>query len=215
MLVIENITKQFKAGHPVFKNLNFTFQPGYGVGIIGPNGSGKTTFLRLLSVTSFPTSGEITWNGKSIHKEPRSFLNQVGLVHDEEGLPKHLTAVELLEWILRSRGLWSDQSVAEIDSIFDLLALEDRRDPIGTYSTGMKKKTQLAAAFIVNPKVLILDEPLRGLDKETREVILKMIMDLKSEKKALIFMASHFIGTDSHIFDEIIEFPVVNKIHQK
>lgn len=210
MFVIKNITKQYKAGRPVLNNMNYTFDTAHGVGIIGPNGSGKTTFLRLLSVTSFPTSGVVTWNGSDIHKHPRNYLNQVGLVHDEEGLPKHLSAVELLEWILRSRNMWNSTSSAAIDRMFDKLHLADRRELIGTYSTGMKKKTQLAAAFIVQPKVLIMDEPLRGLDKETRSVVLRMIAELKKENDSLVFMASHFTGAENELFDTIMEFPVTN-----
>src|SRR5690625_1667223 len=106
MFVIENLTKQYRAGRPIFQNLHFQFEPAQGVGIIGPNGSGKTTFLRLLSITSFPTAGKISWNGSDIHKNPRTYLNNVGLVHDEEGLPGHLSDRKSEEHTseLQSRG---------------------------------------------------------------------------------------------------------------
>lgn len=208
MFVIENLTKQYRAGRPIFQNLHFQFEPAQGVGIIGPNGSGKTTFLRLLSVTSFPTAGKISWNGSDIHKNPRAYLNNVGLVHDEEGLPGHLSAYELLEWILRSRNNWTDSSPGEIDHLFDKLSLQDRHKLIGTYSTGMKKKAQLAAAFIVRPRVLIMDEPLRGLDRETRSIVLQMIADIITENNTLVLMASHYVGAESELFDRVIEFPL-------
>jgi ABC-2 type transport system ATP-binding protein len=114
----------------------------------------------------------------------------VGLVHDEESLPKHLSARELLEWILRSRSIWNDGSEDKINQILDKLGLVERNEPIGTYSTGMKKKTQIAAAFIVEPKVMILDEPLRGLDASTREIVFDLLADTKQNDK-LILMSSH------------------------
>lgn len=208
MLKINQLTKQFKVGKPVFSNVNAVYESGRAIGIIGPNGSGKTTFLRILSVNSFPTSGYITYNGSDIHKSPSEYLQHVGLIHDEETLPVHLSASELLEWILRNRGLWSDRSPREIELIFDQLGLSEKDEQIGTYSTGMKKKTQIAAAFITNPDVLIMDEPLRGLDKETRVIVYDLIKNQKKSNNTLIFMSSHSMDTNDEIFDEILEFPL-------
>jgi len=207
MLFINNLTKQYKAGKPIFSDVSFTFEKGSGVGIIGPNGSGKTTFLRILSVNSFPTDGKVLFNDIDIHKNPHQYLSKVGLVHDEETLPRHLTAAELIEWVLRSRNLWDSSSESTMNTLLDKLSLDQRDEPIGTYSTGMKKKVQIAAAFIVKPQLYIMDEPLRGLDTTTRTTVLEMILDAKKEG-ALILMASHSMKIVDQIFDKIIEFPL-------
>ncbi len=207
MLKINDLSKQYKPGRPVFSDINKEFKAGNCIGLIGPNGSGKTTFLRLLSVNSFPTSGSVKYNGVDIHQSPSKYLQDVGLVHDEESLPQHLSASELLQWILRSRSLWSVDSSNQIDKMFDQLALEERNEPIGTYSTGMKKKTQIAAAFVIGPKILILDEPLRGLDVSTRETVFALLNNAKT-KNTLILMASHSMGSYEDFFDEIMRFPL-------
>lgn len=208
MIELKNITKQFKAGRPVFSSVYETFRKGEFIGLTGPNGSGKTTFLRLLSVNSFPTSGTITYKNMNIHENPHAYLKDVGLVHDQESLPAHLSAVELLEWVLRSRNRWSELSEKEIGDIFDRLSLkDDRHEQIGTYSTGMRKKTQVAAAFIVRPNVLILDEPLRGLDRSTREQVETMLVEAKS-RGALVLMASHTADVKAEYVDRILEFPL-------
>jgi len=208
MLELQNITKQFKAGKTIFESFSDSFKDGEFIGLSGPNGSGKTTFLRLLSVNSFPTSGAILYNGVDIHKSPRQYLQDVGLVHDQETLPVHLSAVELLQWVLRSRKMWNGQSEGEVTAMFDKLSLgEDRYGQIGTYSTGMRKKAQIAAACIVKPKILILDEPMRGLDVETREVVENMLRDAK-DGGALILMASHTADIKAKHVSRILQFPL-------
>ena len=131
----------------------------------------------------------------------------MGLVHVEESLPRHLTAFELLEWVLRSRGKWHDGSKDKIEQLFDLLNLGQLDEPIGTYSTGMKKKVQIGAAFITEPDLLILDEPLRGLDDSSREIVMKLLKEAK-KRGALFLMASHSTEIKDGLFDHIIQFPI-------
>lgn len=208
MIELKNVTKQFSSRKVVFREVSDQFKPGEFVGLIGPNGSGKTTFLRILSVNSFPSTGTVYFDGLDIHKKPSQYLQHVGLVHDEESLPLHLSAVELLEWVLRSRKKWDSGSSQKIDEIFDRLELfDDRHSAIGTYSTGMRKKTQIAAAFISDPAVLILDEPMRGLDAASRDTISGMLIDAK-QRNTIILMASHLMNRETPEVDRIIDFPL-------
>lgn len=208
VLSVQNVKKQYKAGHPIFEGVTMEFQPGDAVGLIGPNGSGKTTFLKLLSVNTFPTEGVITYGEIDIHKRPHDYLAHVGLVHDEESLPRHLSATELLEWILRARNRWDESSEGFISGLLDKLNLGDARfDQVGTYSTGMRKKAQIASAMIAEPSVYILDEPFRGLDEPSREMALELFSEV-IRKGAIFLMASHAKDEVTTLFDRVLEFPL-------
>ncbi len=204
-LVLSNITKKYGTGSPVISDFNHTFSAGTATGLMGPNGSGKTTLLRMLSVTSFPTSGRISFAGQSIHQAPYAYLKHVGIVHDESSLPEYLSAVELLEYALRSRDKWQPDSPEVIAEVFDTLMLDERRTNfIGTYSSGMLKKTQIAMAIVAQPEVLLMDEPLRGLDVESLEATVSMFNQLKNAG-CLMIIASHRKDMLSAICDNFID----------
>lgn len=208
-LFVEQITKQYTARKTVIKDLSVVFSPGTWTGLVGPNGSGKTTFLRLLSLNSYPTSGRILYGDLDIHKKPRRYLQHVGIVHDEESLPGELSAVELIRWVLTSRNQWTEKSEEAIQDRFDRLELDEQRhERIKTYSTGMKKKVQIAAAFSVHPKILILDEPLRGLDRSSRTEVLSMIRE-SANRGAMVLMASHLFAEGELQADRLLTFPMV------
>jgi ABC-2 type transport system ATP-binding protein len=190
-LRLTGLTKRYGQGRPVIADLNHVFEPGTATGLIGPNGSGKTTLLRLLSAVAYPTSGHVHYGDVDIHAQPHAYLRRVGQVYANAELPEHLTAVELLEWILREREEWSDQATSRIEGLLDKVLLDERRhNLIGTYSSGMIQKTQLAAAFVARPDILLLDEPFRGLDTEATAAALELVQQVP-RVGGLIIIASH------------------------
>jgi ABC-2 type transport system ATP-binding protein len=190
-LVLEGVSKRYGRGPDVLHALSHTFAPGTATGLVGPNGSGKTTLLRLLSATAYPTSGHVRYGNLDVHAHPYRYLQHVGIVDDEGGLPEHLSAEEMLEYVLRARGRWSEARAQAAAAILDRLDLDERRaTPIGTYSSGMLKKTQIAVALAPEPAVLLLDEPLRGLDDASRAEALGLFEAFKA-RGGLLLIASH------------------------
>ncbi len=158
---------------------------------MGPNGSGKTTLLRLLSAVAYPTTGHVYYGSLDIHRHPYRYLRHVGVVYADAELPQHLTAAELLEWILREREGWEADSPDHIANLLDRVLLDERRhNLIGTYSSGMIQKTQLAAAFVAHPHVLLMDEPFRGLDTEATAAAFDLVNSFRQDG-GLLLISSH------------------------
>ncbi len=190
-LTLDRVTKRYGQGASVLADLSARFEPGTATGLVGPNGSGKTTLLRLLTVLSVPTSGQVRWGTLDIHAHPYRYLQHVGIVHDRPALPEALTATELLEWVLRARRQWDAASPGRIAALLDAVRLDERRtNLIGTYSSGMRRKAQLAAAFVARPSVLLMDEPLRGLDTESTAAALALVERFRAEG-GIVLVASH------------------------
>lgn len=200
--------KRYGTGAPVISGLDFEIRGGTALGLVGPNGSGKTTLLRMLSVTSYPTSGSITFNGMNVHEHPHNYLAHLGAVSDGNDLPQYLTAVELLEWILRARGGWSPESRDRAGEILDRLQLDERRETlVGTYSSGMTKKTQIAAAMAAQPAVLLMDEPFRGLDRESMAEAIRLLVEFR-DAGGIVLISSHIESSLEELCGGYLHFPV-------
>ncbi len=190
-LVIADLTKRYGRGPAVLDGLSVTFQPGAVTALLGPNGSGKTTLLRLLTAQAFPTAGSVRYGESDIHQHPHRWLRHVGVVHDQNALPGYLSAVELLEWVLRARGGRGEGAPQRIERLLDSVRLDERRHQlIGTYSSGMTKKAQWAAALVAEPEVLLMDEPFRGLDTASTEAA-RDLLRRHRERGGLALVSTH------------------------
>ena len=190
-LVLDSVSKRYGTDDPVLTDWSHTFAPGTLTLLTGPNGSGKTTLLRLLSVLAVPTTGTIRYGDLVVHDHPYPYLKHVGIVHASGQLPEHLTAVELLEWVSRSRGTWDDDGPDRLHALLDRLHLDERRAALlQTYSSGMVKKTQIAAAFLAHPNVVLMDEPLRSLTAATTDATLDLMADFVADG-GMAIVASH------------------------
>jgi len=161
--------------------------------------------LRLLSAVAYPTSGKVHYGELDIHAHPFEYLRQVGQVYADAQLPQYLTAVELLEWILREREDWGNDGSVRVERMLDSVLLDERRhNLIGTFSSGMIQKTQLAVALVARPSVLLLDEPFRGLDSEATSAVLELVDDFR-KAGGLLLIASHTHTLLDQFCDEIID----------
>ena len=207
-LKLDNLSKRYNVGPYVISEFNYEFQKGRATALVGPNGSGKTTLLRLLSVSAFPTSGSIKYGDLNIFDHPHQYLSRVGIVYDQPDLPGYLSTIELLEWIMRNRGLWNSDTQNKINGLLDQLLLDERRNNlIGTYSSGMMKKAQIAAALIASPAILLMDEPFKGLDEESKQATIDLLKDFISNGQILI-VSSHIKATLEPICNDYISFPL-------
>lgn len=208
-LHVQNLSKRYGTGPMILSGMDHHFQKGTATGLIGANGSGKTTFLRLVSITAFPTEGTITFLGQPIYDAPHKFLAHIGIVTDATDLPVYLSANELLEWTLRARKKWVDgESPQQMDELFGRLQFDERRENlIGTYSSGMLQKTMLACSLITRPEIILLDEPFRALDEPSKKASLELLNEYKAGG-GTILVSSHLRRSLAKLCDDYITFPV-------
>lgn len=207
-LFVESISKQYGMAPPIIKSFSYTFTSGLIHGLRGNNGSGKSTFLKLLSCTLLPDSGKILYKETCIHKQPERYLNKIGVVADWVDLPEYLSFDELLTWKMERAGFTNDQITSKIAELKHLFSFDERSlQLIGTYSSGMRKKTAISVAVCTNPDVLIFDEPFVALDVSTQGILSQFILELKKAGK-IILLASHDEEHEEVLFDTIIDFPM-------
>jgi len=192
MLEICNLTKRFK-GIPAVDNVSFRIRPGEILGYIGPNGAGKSTTVKMIIGLLDPSDGQILFQGRSIIDDLPGFQRRLGYVPEEPNLYPYLSGWEYLQLVGRLRGLQHNVLDPKIDEFLHLFSLwEDRHCPLSSYSKGMRQKVLLSAALLHNPELLILDEPLSGLDVNTALVLRELLRGLAAQGK-MIFYSSHVL----------------------
>jgi len=174
-------------------NLSFKVDPGEIFGLLGPNGSGKTTTVRLLSCLISPSGGSARIAGFDIVKEPLKVRETVGVLTENPGIYDRLTAIENMEFFAAAYGLTKKtERDARIKELLEFFELWDRRnDKAGTFSKGMRQKLAIAKAIVHGPKVLFLDEPSSGLDPKSAKDIRDLMENLSHREKHTIILCTH------------------------
>ncbi|REK23873.1 MAG: ABC transporter ATP-binding protein [Actinobacteria bacterium] len=174
------------------KDLDLAIPPGI-TGLVGANGAGKTTMLRILLGLLHPTSGNATVLGHDSENEPLAVRSRVGYMPEGECIPEDLTAAEFVAYTAQLAGLPKSESVRRASETLFLVGLaEERFRFLGDFSTGMRQRVKLAQALVHDPDLILLDEPASGLDPKGRDQMLALIRRL-GELGLNIIMSSHVL----------------------
>jgi ABC-2 type transport system ATP-binding protein len=192
MLEARGLTKYYGSVLAV-QSIDFSLEPGQVLGYLGPNGSGKSTTVKMLIGLLEPTSGQVLFHGKNIQHDLVGYRKHLGYVPEEANLYAYLTGLEYLELVGTVRGMSLPRMKAKIDSFLELFSLFPHRHiALSSYSKGMRQRILLISALMDNPDVLILDEPLSGLDV-TSALIFKNLIQFLSARGKTIFYCSHVL----------------------
>ena len=184
-----NLSKSYKSKQAV-NNINFKINENEIVGLLGPNGCGKTTTIGMMLGLLKPTSGKVLINGMDIEKNKISLLHKMNFISPYIELPKKLTVRQNL--VVYGKLYNVNNLNEQIDYLSNKLRLNKLLDNItGELSSGQKNRVSLAKALINNPTVLLLDEPTASLDPETGDFVRTFLESYKKEKKISILLASH------------------------
>lgn len=205
MLSIYSISHIYpRKPQPALDNVSFEVQRGTIFGLLGPNGAGKTTMVRILSTLIIPTSGTATVCGYDIRKEEAKVRSSLGVVIGEErAFYYRLNGFQNLQFFGGILGLNRKELKRRIEEKMELVGLEnDRKLPFMKYSTGMKKKLNIARALLIDPQVYLLDEPNSGIDPDSAIKIRQFVVDLK-EKGKTILLTTHNMDEADRLSDVI------------
>jgi ABC-2 type transport system ATP-binding protein len=203
MLAAQGLYK-FYGSVPAVQNVTFTLEPGQVLGYLGPNGSGKSTTVKMLTGLLEPTDGEVTHSGQNIHKNLAAYRKRLGYVPEEANLYPYLTGQEYLDMVATLRAMPDSSKSARINSLLELFSLWPHRYvALGSYSKGMRQRILLIAALMDNPDLLILDEPLSGLDVTSALIIKNLIQTLSARGKS-IFYCSHILEVVEKVCTHLI-----------
>lgn len=190
MIQLIELTKRFGQLEAVDR-LNLHVRPGEIFGFLGPNGAGKTTTIKMLTGLLKPTSGRALVDGYDVVARPIEAKRVIGFIPDQPFLYEKLTGVEFLGFIGSLFGMQKAEVGRRISDLFSLFELDGWADDlIESYSHGMKQRLVMSAALLHNPKVIIVDEPMVGLDPKGINLV-KRIFREKSEEGVTIFLSTH------------------------
>ncbi|WP_042149623.1 daunorubicin resistance protein DrrA family ABC transporter ATP-binding protein [Paucisalibacillus sp. EB02] len=193
MLETIKLSKTFKEKKAV-DEIDMYLDEGESVGLLGPNGAGKSTTISMISSLLKPTSGDVKLNGKSTIKNPSEIRKVLGVVPQEIALYEELSAYENLKFFGKIYKVKKELLEIRIQEVLEMVGLKDRqKELVKTFSGGMKRRVNIAAALLHKPKILILDEPTVGIDPQSRNHILETVKKLNEETGMTILYTSHYM----------------------
>ena len=200
-LKILGLTKQYGSKTAV-DHLNITLSNGV-YGLLGANGAGKTTFMRLLCDIQTPTSGKIMLNGKNIAMLGEQYRNLLGYLPQDFWYYPNFTAWDFLLYIAALKGLSERQAKKKANELLETVDLaKEKHHKIKTFSGGMKQRLGIAQAMLNNPHILILDEPTAGLDPKERVRFRNLIGAFSKDR--IVILSTHIVSDVEYIAEEII-----------
>ena len=199
---INNLSKKFKNTFAV-KSMNFKIIKGQTIGLLGPNGCGKSTTIGMLLGLIKPTSGSVIIDGKSMEDNRTNLLQKMNFISPYIELPKKLTIEENLKVYGRMYGVENlNEKINESMEILNLNKFKNKKT--GELSSGQKNRVSLAKAFINDPEILLLDEPTASLDPDVGDYVRGIIENFSSKKEKTILIASHNMDEVERLCDEVM-----------
>ena len=205
----ENVCKSFN-NEQVLQNVSCTFESGKIHGFVGKNGSGKTVLMKMICGLVLPSSGTIHVRGQQVGKDI-DVPSNIGALIDSPGFLSYHSGKKNLRYLANLNRKIGD---SDIRAVMERVGLDyNSKKAVGKYSLGMRQRLGIAQAIMENPEILLLDEPMNGMDKHGSEDIRRLILDLRTEGKT-IFLASHIPQDVDIMCDTIFELDagVVTKI---
>lgn len=199
VLEIKNVSKSF-GKRKVIDNISLEVKEGEIYGFLGPNGSGKTTTIKMILSLIDLDSGEIKVNGYDTKKEFEKAMEYIGAIVENPDLYKYMTGLDNLKLHARIRNV----STKRINEVLELVELKDRaNDKVGKYSLGMKQRLGLALTLLHKPKVLILDEPTNGLDPVGIKLLRDILKEISHKEGVAVFVSSHILAEMQQMCDKV------------
>ena len=201
-IVVEGLQRSFDEVLAV-QGVSLTVEEGEIYGFLGPNGAGKTTTVRMLTTLLLPTGGKATVAGHDVVKEARAVRGSIGVALQEAALDPLMTGRELIRLQATLQGLPGTEGKRRADSLLERVDLADAADRrVGGYSGGMKRRLDLAAALVHEPRVLFLDEPTTGLDPVSRKTIWEEVQSLNDDGTT-VFLTTQYLEEADQLADNV------------
>lgn len=202
MIEVENLTKKF-GDKVAVDGISFRVHDGEIYGLLGPNGSGKSTTMKILAGILKPTSGKVLVEGINVAKNPIEVKRIVGYVPETPILYESLTPSELFNFVGSIRAISKDKLGERVNYFVKAFGIEGYLEQfIGTLSFGTQQKVSLITALLHDPKVLILDEAMNGLDPKSARILRELLLEFKKEGKSIVF-STHILSLAEIICDRI------------